>query len=343
MLRRSRDDAAPQHGSPDDAYADRLIHPSLEIHVPIAPTELFFNMVRCLTQSLRTRGGRYADARVVVTVGDESTHPGIEKRLPWLESSGVELRWVAPETYAKVSYYGTAVQRFTYDFESDVVMILDADVLVARPFDDLIREVHLSRCFAGCIGDVSPWRGDDRPDPWEAFYEHLGLGPVPYAHEHGGFGEHFTDAHLRYCPAYFNLGVLVAPASTMRTIGEGIFDMLERVRAFEFGRKKFACQLAVGATVTGKQIPYFVLPQRYNFWNERRSEIRQPGEYADVRLIHLTRPVQPKLHKSVLFADQATIGSFVRQRKPAGINGVIQDILREGYPSLSSEPTMIGA
>ena len=43
----------------------------LQIHIPISPTPSFFTMVQYLAASLRRYAGRFADARLIVSIGDD--------------------------------------------------------------------------------------------------------------------------------------------------------------------------------------------------------------------------------------------------------------------------------
>ena len=55
----------------------RSMHrPTLEVHVPIAPTSSFLRQLHCLTHSLRRFGGAYRDAPVIATVG------GVSRSIP---------------------------------------------------------------------------------------------------------------------------------------------------------------------------------------------------------------------------------------------------------------------
>src|SRR4029079_1638891 len=116
--------------------------PSLEIHVPISPTRQMFNMAQALTLSLRLNGGSYADAAVILTVGESSYSPELRNTPPrWLTKYNARLNFVPAPVFERYSWYGTALQRFRYGFKADVVLMLDADVLIARPFDDLVQSV----------------------------------------------------------------------------------------------------------------------------------------------------------------------------------------------------------
>jgi hypothetical protein len=323
------------------AAADPRRLPSLELHIPGSPNEQFLTMTRCFVASLRNRGGPYADTRVVLTLGDEQRDEAIAQRLPWLADAGVEVRWVDAGRFQRFGLLANAADRFTYDFTSDIVGIVDADLLVARPFDDLIRRAHQAQCFVGRIGETSPFLGEERPDPWGALFDHLGAGWVPYEHEHPGFGRTFHDENLRFCPPYFNLGVLFAPAHVMAKLGRVVYEILERIQTFEFSRPYFALQLAVGCAVALHHIPYLAMPMRYNFLNHRNIDQWCPDELDDVRIVHVTRKVRGDVDKRELFSSPEAIESFVNARDVVAVNVVIQDVLREVLPDLKREPSLI--
>src|SRR4051794_35460391 len=114
--------------------------PTLEVHVPVSPNTTFLNMAHYLVHSLRLRGGHYRDAPIVLTVGAETCDPDLARNHPWMAANGVEVRWIDDALFARESWFATGCERFRYDFTSDVVLMLDADTLVAGPLDELIDE-----------------------------------------------------------------------------------------------------------------------------------------------------------------------------------------------------------
>ena len=77
------------------------VSPSLEIHIPISPTPLFANMVHYFVHSLRVYGGRYRNAKVVLTVGEQSIDRKWERRNAWIARHGIEVRWLPEALYRK--------------------------------------------------------------------------------------------------------------------------------------------------------------------------------------------------------------------------------------------------
>ena len=56
-----------------------------------------------------------------------------------------------------------------------------------------------------------------RREQWQDIYRAVGLGSsFETPCEHTGWGYMFQDESMRYCPPYFNLGVLAAPAVQRR-------------------------------------------------------------------------------------------------------------------------------
>lgn len=307
--------------------------PGLEIHIPIGPTPTFFNMVRCFVHSLRRCGGPCRDARVVVTVGDTEVDPTLADRLPWLRPNGIELRWLPAERFATDAFFATALERFCYDFTADVVLMLDADVLVARPFDELVRRVHEGGALAGVVGYVSPFEFLGRGITWQQLFDHLGLGPAALTHQHTGWGTLTDDPQYRYCPPYFNLGVLCAPRAVMARIGRVIYKVMYEVDGFLDSH--FRCQLALAAAIARLGIPCAALPPRYNFVNHGPLETRFAAELAQARFLHINGPTP--VPKEELFADLERLEEFVRAPGLRGFGKQVQDVLAAVVPRLRAE------
>lgn len=297
--------------------------PSLEIHIPISPTPNFFNMVRCLTQSLRRFGGAARDARVILTVGDSEVNPDLAESLPWLRPSGIELRWLPAERFRTDAFFATALERFCYDFTADVVLMLDADILVAGPLDELIRGVHERGVLAGVLGYVSPFEHLRRGNLWQPLFDHLGLGPAPLIHEHTGWGTLTDDPEYRHCPPYFNLGVVCAPREVMTRIGRSIYSLMYAVDGFLDSH--FRCQLALAAAIAQFNIPCECLPLRYNFVNHEPVELRHAAELEQARFLHLNGPIP--VPKDELFAEWEQLEAFVQRPGVTGVARRAQEVL----------------
>jgi hypothetical protein len=304
--------------------------PTLEVHVPVSPTPTFLNMAHYLTRSLRLRGGRYRDAPVILTVGDEEHDPDLARNHPWMADNGVEVRWVAPELFARESWYATACERFRYEFKSDVVLALDADTLIAGPLDELVEEAHRTGALCGVVAHMPPL---PRREQWQAIYDSCGLGELKTPCEHTGWGYMFQDESLRYCPPYFNLGVLAAPAAVMRSLGSAIYELMAAVDAVE--RTMYRVQIAVSLAVIRLGLPFRALPFRWNFVNDPLLEALHASELGDVRIIHLLRNHQ--LYKNEVYASLENVEAMLARTDLRVINGLAQRLLGELHPRVKAE------
>jgi hypothetical protein len=299
------------------------VSPSLEVHIPISPTVPFLRMVRCLVTSLRHFGGLYADAKVVVTIGDPVIK---DKELlaenPWLEKLGIETRWVPEDLYARESYYATASERFCYEYSSDMVLMLDADMLVARPFEELVGRLHLEQKFGAVIAYASPYTDSAK---WQTLYDACGLGKADAIYEHPGWPYLYPERD-RFCPPYFNLGFLLMPASMATQIGREIYTFMNK--AVEVEDTIYKCQLAVGLAVHKLQLPFDCLPLRYNFANSRDLEALHGGEQALASILHIIWDNQ-KAGKGRIYGEEGGLEAMVKREDLGGINKQVQSVLRQ--------------
>lgn len=303
--------------------------PSLEVHVPISPTPKFLNMVHYLTHSLRRFGGAYRNARVIVTIGDGVIDHDLERRHPWMARQGVEVRWLELEKFHRDSFYATAVDRFCQQFESDMVLMLDADVLIRRPLDDLMRLCR--SCFGGVIAHTPPF---PQQATWQAVYDTVGLGRVRTPHEHGGWGYFYGDPERRYCPPYFNFGVLCGPADLMGQIGERIYPLMHKVNGVV--ETIFRCQLAVSLAITEQRIPYRCLPMRYNYPNCPPIEALHGIELPHAVLLHMLWNNQ-ELYKDSIFDDPSHVDAMIARPDLRNINEQARRILSTIQPRVRAE------
>jgi len=293
----------------------------------VSPTPTFLNMAHYLTRSLRVHGGRYRDAPVILTVGDERRDPDLARKHPWMADNGVEVRWVDQDLFARESFYATACERYRYEFRSDVVLALDADTLIAGPLDELVEEAHRSGALCGVVAHVPPLA---RREQWQAIYDSLDLGELRTPCEHTGWGYMFQDESMRYCPPYFNLGVLAAPAGVMRSVGRDIYELMTAVDAVE--RTAYRVQIAVSLAVTRSSLPFRALSFRWNFVNDPLLEALHAGELGEVRIIHLLRRHQ--VNKDELFASLDNVEAMLARTDLRVINERAQKLLGEIHPQV---------
>lgn len=303
--------------------------PSLEIHIPISPTVRYENMVHYNVNSLRVYGGAYRDAKVILTIGDENFDESWSNK-PWIRDLGIEVRWVPQERYKEWIYYATAVERFCYRFEADMVLMLDADIVIRRPLDELIDGCYEAREFRGLIPHVSPFRGEGS---WQELYDAAGLGKVEAIHEHTGWGYMLTDEALRYCPAYFNLGVLCAPADVMASVGSVIYEMMGVCEGVF--KTAYKCQIAAGLAVTKQKVPYSPLPMRFNYPNQPLIEALHQGELEHAAIVHYLASHQG-IYKET-FDSAESIEAVLKRTDLRNANEQLRQVLRTIHPLVVSQ------
>jgi hypothetical protein len=308
--------------------------PSLEIHVPISPRPTFFNMVRCLALSLRRNGGAYRDAPIIATAGDRVVDAKLAERLPWLKSCGAELRWANADDFVRDDYFATGHQRLRYEHTADVVLLLDADILIARPFEEMIESVFEQEVIAGLIAHVSPFEQAKRDDlDWHGLWRHCGLGRPRLDYEHTGWGYLSSDKRHRYCPAYFNYGVVAMPRDFARHIADAIDPIFARVR----GRvgTVYDAQIALAVAIAELGLPARALPMRYNFPNVPQLEALHAAEFPHASILHLLGEHQ--MTKSGLYGSKESMREFADAPHLRVTNLRAQRVIRDLLPLMETE------
>ena len=179
--------------------------------------------------------------------------------MPWLAANGIELRWAPAAEYATIGYFSTVAHRLRHRFPSDVVLLLDADTLIRRPLDQLIERVYIEQVLAGCIAHITPLPTGKLGQPsWAELFAACGLGEPRLEFEHTGWGYFFSEERYRYCPAYFNFGVIAAPSAVLARIGPAFETHLFHLRRVM--ESYFDAQLALTLAIAELEIPVRSLP-----------------------------------------------------------------------------------
>ncbi|MFB3827551.1 MAG: hypothetical protein ACE15B_12330 [Bryobacteraceae bacterium] len=265
------------------------MRPRLEIHVPISPTPNFLNRIHYLAASLKDAGGLARESSIVVTVGADQEPVDLSALLPWSRRYPIRWRWVDRDTFRRFTFYGTALDRFRVDFSAPMVLMADADVIVTRDFGDLVESVQKTGAYSGVIAHISPWSEDHlsqrtAEEWWQAIFDRAGVGAVPFTCEHTSWNVLTPPEAPRFCPPYFNFGVMLAPSECFASIGESIFRDMETVNSVLL--TPYRCQIALSVSLVRSGWPYRIMPLRYNFPNFPAIAEVNLEELRDIRIIH---------------------------------------------------------
>jgi len=305
--------------------------PSLEIHIPISPTPSMLNMARVLTLTLRRNGGIYRDAPVILTVGDASIDESLPKSYPWLERLGIEWRWLSDAEFRTDTFWSNAAARYSQQFRSDMVLMLDADVLIASRFDDMVRAAHRSSALAGLIAFSSPFEVSSLAGNWSQLFRDFDLPEPRLDFTHTGYGSMHLNPRFARCPAYFNQGVVCLPAATAQRIGTILPGMMADLKART--NSPYRLQIALALAIAKLEVPTQVLPLRYNFPNLGPVETRFNRDIDRASLLHLHSAVP--ISKMELFASAQSMRAFVDRADLTGVNAAARKLLADVLPQMS--------
>ncbi len=301
--------------------------PSLEVRIPISPEPHYFNRVRLIARSVRDL---YPEAIVRVTVGADREPEDLYRTQPW--SNGlIEWAWVDRREFAAWAgtqhpYVATMMERFRPPFAGRFVLMLDADVIAIRSFDELFA---YEDSLCAIMAHAAAFAGDDKAS-WKRLFAGYGLPEPRFDYELSGWpAMHGSPAHRQYSPLYLNTGVVAAGAGVLESLYAQYAEAIAYVRN-ESG-SYFVEQIALSLAVARARVPVCLLPMRYNFPNQPEFERRYPGELENVRLLHFLRTDAVDRRRD--FEDAASIRRLVSRTDLAGSN----ECLRRRVAELSAE------
>lgn len=244
--------------------------PKLEFRVPISPNEKYMRMLQYFMESLQVFAGPVARAaHCVVSVSPEVKQFDIYEAYPWTRNHSIDFQWVDVDSFKKFSYFATGFHRLTVKSDADIVVLIDADLLVTGNFDSVIIQSYREQRVLGFIAHVSPFENlPDQPEAssewyWQRVFEEADLPRPKLEFEHTGWGLMSTKPLYRYCPAYFNFGFIIAPRVSVDLMGLTYTEEIAAVdRVVDIW---FKSQIANTLVFARHNISVGALPINYNF------------------------------------------------------------------------------
>lgn len=319
--------------------------PITEIHVPISPTDIFFNQVHYLAASLRQRGGSLRHSPIIVTVGDDSEPFNIHRRLSWAHRYPIEFRWVPRRLYQKHGYYATAIERWRYEFRLPYVLLLDADMVMLRDIDSLLDRILAEPALYGVPAYGSPWGNSNllhlKSDHewWSEVFQRADMREPPLTCEYVGHKVIFNDS-IRYCPPYFNQGVMLAPAGMVTAIGERLYEEIAVVESVV--DTFYKVQVALTLAIVRQRIPWRTLSIRYNYMTFLMLSAAMPEDAANVRIAHYSSQT-PWFPRDKFLTTRAAMDEWLAQSTGDPVERDCRDLFRSLQDEMAyfdSHPTV---
>jgi hypothetical protein len=267
-----------------------------EIHTAISLTPAFANMSHFLVRSI-ARNAQLPDPwNIVFTVSRDTAGSPDTPEWAWARDFPVEFRWVDADLWNRLHFTGTGQQRVTYDYGADVVLFIDADVLVSGSLRDLVTDLAGSDRLAAWPAWMPPPNVD-----LDALIRECGLAPSPDTIRYSGHAIDFMEPE--FCPPYFNFGFIAMSRSAASRIATTFADDV----AFVCARHDtyFACQIALCLSILRNRTPIQLLDERFNYGNAEWGEMKYSGPATDaavarskscardVRILHYLTKTEP--------------------------------------------------
>jgi hypothetical protein len=210
--------------------------PTVEIRIPISATERYLRMIHYFLESLQQFGGPIGrSAKCVVTVSRDEPYRDLEKEYPWISNYNVEFLWIDEDLFKKYSWHGTIFYRLKVKSEADIVILADADILVANNFDQAILDAFTYQKLFGFIAFASPFSPNKKHSHisskiwWKKIFDEAGLVLPSLNCVHTIWGLIGNDKKHRNCPYYYNYGFIVSPRQYVEQMSQSFLSELDNI------------------------------------------------------------------------------------------------------------------
>jgi len=260
------------------------------ICVPVSLNRQFATQMQLLARSLRRNAALPGRWKLIFTVSRDASFGLDDASLAWAQRFPVEFRWVEQSLWDEFHWFGTSYQQSLYQFDTDAVLFMDADMIATGSLRDLVEQAAREDAYAAWPAWAPPPGVD-----WDEIGRQFGINEMPYGLEYSGYALDFMEP--RYCPPYFNAGFVAMSgrlANDMaRTYPE---DFLKVMRS---GPHYFSTQVALCINLIRNGYACRVLDMRYNTSNgdfeqpilfdcheARDADARLRDLLGDVRILH---------------------------------------------------------
>ena len=309
----------------DYISTNKVFNPKLCFHFPASPNDSFFSQIAMFRLSLNSLGGIYERADIVITLGDDDVKPLPERWKPHLNKN-VKINWVDSELYRQHKYDAQSDAQWIYNHEEyDFICIVDADVMIIRPIDDLLFGTLNYPSLGGTIAHFPfPTAQNDNPQQlWLRLAHQFIQKPLEFGYRHTlsvGQPDEYT-----FCPFYINFGFILLTPEIIREISGTHLDIRPKV-ALKLEDPYFAAQTSLALTLAAHNIPVHAVGLRYNFPNDEDADHLHLNELRDVRLIHYLRTEQ--FDRQRIFTSQLEFDRFL-SLELSGSNKIFQQYIRD--------------
>jgi hypothetical protein len=247
-------------------------------------------MIHYFAATLRRYGGDFANARLVVSIGDDCEPFDVDAERPHLARHGIEWRWVNRDAFRAHSYFATGLDRWAEPFDTDYVLMADADMLILGDFSDAAARLPASSpVIAGVTATMPPWLGRGKGDIdrqcWKELFSVAGLAEPVFDCAHPGYGVFYPcGSGMDAAPPYYNFGFVLGTREAMNAIASTFRQ--DYLLASDFMQTDLCAQAGLTLSIMRNTVTYRALPVRYNFWAHEKYYEAFPAEAADVRILH---------------------------------------------------------
>ncbi len=284
----------------------------LEVRIPISRRPAWFNRVRLIAASIHQW---YPDAIISVSMTPDSNQsPPALRNVDW-RAAPDPVEWAGTRS----EYLATMMHRYRPPFHGDTILMLDADVIPVRPFDELLD--------VDAIQGVQAHHAPYGVEGWKAIFRHL-IGSEPQlAYEYSGIVPFRIPAAETLGPFYPNSGMVIGPRRHFEALSPRFFEAIDLLRAnvsdtYWFDQVGFAM-----ACVMDGGVPVQQLPLRYNFPNRPSFDAAYPDELADVRFLHAMQT--DIVHRDRDFESAEAAQRLVARTDLTGSNEVLRQRVGE--------------
>jgi hypothetical protein len=190
-------------------------------------------------------------------------------------------RWSTPGPDAfnawagtRSEYLATMMDRYKPPFYGDYILMLDADVIPVKRFDEWFDE----RGLCGVQAHVSPCT---KPD-WCQLFRRFGLAAPDMRHVYSGHG--IMTAH-EMGPLYYNSGVVFGRRELFERLSGEYMDAIDFLKR-NLPDTYWFDQIGLALGIAAAALPARTFPLRYNFPNRPAFDRAHPEELADCRFLH---------------------------------------------------------